>query len=123
MTPLRFLKVKTIVKNFSFYSSLRFTFEKELNSSLPFLDVLVEKHKTGFITSVYRKSCFTGQYVHWDSFSPTKRKINLVTTLVYRAMFICSSSRLQAELDKIRSILVVNGYPNHIITSRFSKKI
>ena len=107
----------------SLHFSLSFTFEKELNSSLPFLDVLVEKHKTGFITSVYRKPTFTSQYIHWDSFSPMKRKINLVATLVHRALLISSSSKLQAELDKIRSILVGNGYPNHIITSAFSKKI
>ena len=36
----------------SLYSLLRFTFEKELNSSFPFLNVLFEKHKTEFITSV-----------------------------------------------------------------------
>ena len=46
-----------------------------------------------------------------------------MATLVHRALSICSSSRLQAELDKIRSILVANGYPNHIITFTFSKKI
>ena len=38
-------------------------------------------------------------------------------------MFICSSSRLQAKLDKIRSILVADGYSDHIITSTFTKKI
>ena len=35
-------------------------------------------------------------------------------------MIIC---KLQAELEKIRSILVANGYANHIITSTFSKKV
>ena len=107
----------------SLHSSLCFRFKKELNSSLLFLNILVEKHKTGFITSVYRKPTFTSQYMHWNSFSPIKQKINFVATLVYQALFICSSSRLQAELDIIRSILVANGYPNHIITSTFSKKI
>ena len=56
----------------SLHFLLRFTFEKELNSFFPFLDVLVEKYKTGFITSVYRKLTFTGQYIHWNSFSPMK---------------------------------------------------
>ena len=65
----------------SLHSWLRFSFEKELDSSLPFLDVLVEKHKTGFIKPVYRKPTFTGQYVHWDSFSPMKQKINLMAIL------------------------------------------
>ena len=112
-----------ILKNFSLHSSLHFTFEKELNSSLLFLNVLVEKHKTGFITYVNRKPTFTSRYVHWDSFSPIKQKINLVTILVHPAMFICSCSRLQAKLDKIRFILVAIWYPNHIIISTFSKKI
>ena len=58
-------------------SLLHFTFENELNSSLLFFDVLVEKHKTGFITFVYRKLTFTGQYIHWESFSPINQKINL----------------------------------------------
>ena len=75
-----------------FHSSLCITFEKELNSSFPFLDVLVEKHKTGFITSVYRKPTCTGQYIHCDFFSPMNRKINLVATLVHRALFIYSNS-------------------------------
>ena len=43
-----------------FHSSLRFTFKKELNSSLPFLDILVKQQKTGFITFVHRKPTFTG---------------------------------------------------------------
>ena len=73
MTPLQFLKMKMIVKNLSLlnslHSSLCFMFEKELDSSLLFLDIPVEKHKTGFITSVYRKLTFTGQYIHWDSYN------------------------------------------------------
>ena len=51
------------------------------------------------------------------------RKINLVATLVHKVRFICFSSRLQAELDKIQSILVGNGHRNHFITSTFIKKI
>ena len=42
------------------HPALQFTFEKEENDSLPFLDVLVEKSNTGFLTSVYRKPTFTG---------------------------------------------------------------
>ena len=43
------------------HSSLRFTFEKEKNNSLPFLDVHVERTKTNYKTSVYGKSTFNGQ--------------------------------------------------------------
>ena len=39
----------------SLHSSLHFMLEEEINSFLPFRDVLVMKRKIGFITSVYRK--------------------------------------------------------------------
>ncbi len=105
------------------HPSLKFTFEKEQNNSLPFLDVFVENTATGFLTSIYRKPTFSGLYTRWDSFSPKQRKINLINTLVHRALMICSKSRLDSELDKIRSILIENGYPEDVISDCFRKKI
>ena len=107
----------------SMHSALKFTFEKKENAQLPFLDVLVEKSNEGFLTSVFRKPTFTGQYFHWDPFGPTKRKTNLIETLVHRALMICSKSKLQHELENISSILQNNGYPESIIQSIISKKI
>ena len=40
--------------------ALNFTFEKEENDQLSFLDVLVEKNNEGFLTSVFSKPTFTG---------------------------------------------------------------
>ena len=105
------------------HSALKFTFEKEENDLLPFLDVLVEKSNEGFLTSVFGKPTFTGQYFYWDSFGPTKRKTNLIETLVHRALMICSKSKLQHELENISSILRNNGYPESIIQITISKKI
>ena len=105
----------------SLHPVLHFTFEKEANQSLPFLDVFVEKSGNNFLTSIYRKPTFTGQYLRWDSFGPTKRKTNLIGTLVHRALKICSKSKLQQELDQIRAILLNNGYPEYIINTSISK--
>ena len=44
----------------SLHPSLGFTFEKECNWTLPFLDVLVEKNDNEFVTSIYRKPTFIG---------------------------------------------------------------
>ena len=107
----------------SLHPSLRFTYEKESNHSLPFLDVLVERQDSKFLTSVYRKPTFTGNYLRWNSFSPKKRKINLIGTLVHRAFLICSKSKLESELGKIRSILLQNGYPDDVINSTFKQKL
>ena len=46
------------------HPALQFTIEKDQNNSLHLLDVLVEKEGTGFLTSIYRKLTFTGQYIH-----------------------------------------------------------
>ena len=88
--------------------SLCFTFEKESNLALPFLDVLVEKNPSKFITSIYWKPTITGQYLCWNSFSPRKRKTKLILTLTHRAHAICSPERLPLELDKIKFILLTN---------------
>ena len=60
------------------HPALKFTVEKEQNNSLNFLNALVEKEGTGFLTSIYRKPTFTGQYIRWNSFSPKMRKITLI---------------------------------------------
>ena len=54
----------------SLHPSLHFTFEKECNRTLPFFDVLVEKNDHKFVTSIYKKLAFTGQYNHLNFFCP-----------------------------------------------------
>ena len=103
--------------------ALKFTSSKDESESLAFLDVKIQKSDNKFITSVYRKPSFTGQYIRWDSFGPSKRKKNLISTLVHRALRICSKSMLQQELENIRVILRDNGYPESIIDRGISNKL
>ena len=49
----------------SLHPSLRFTFKKESNLALPFLDPLLEKSPSKFITSIYRKPTLTNQYLSY----------------------------------------------------------
>ena len=107
----------------SLHPSLCFTFEKECNRTLPFLDALVEKNDHEFVTSIFRKPTFTDQYIRWNSFCPMKRKTTLISTLVHRALVICSKSTLQNELSNIRSILINNGYPEAVTNTVTNKKI
>ena len=81
------------------------------------------KSNNKFFTSVYRKSTFTGIYTNWNSFEPTKRNTNFVGTLVHRALKICSKSKLQEELNQIRSILQQNGFPEIKINTSIRRKI
>ena len=52
-----------------------------------------------------------------------KRKTNLISTLVHRALVICSKSTLENELSNIRSILINNVYPEAVINAVITKKI
>ena len=105
------------------HSFLKFTFEEEKEKCLPFLDVYVEKTDVGFENSVYRKPTFSGQYLRWESFSPLKRKISLISILVHQALMICTKRRLNGETEQIKKILLGNGYPKNVINAQITKKI
>ena len=62
--------------------------------------------------SIERRHSLVFILTKWDSFTPRKYKINLVRTLAYRYIRICSSPRLlQFTLDDLKRILLLNGYP------------
>ena len=73
--------------------SLLFSMEEEKSYKLPFLDMLVERSESVFLTSLYRKPMFTGLYLRWDAFAPKSRKLNLIKCLSFRALNICSNSK------------------------------
>ena len=59
----------------SLHRFLTFTHKKKVYGKLPFLDVLIEKSNSKFLSSVYRKSSFSYQYNRWNSFgSKSKNK-------------------------------------------------
>ena len=101
----------------SMHPSLKFTMEKESNHQLAFLDVFVHKTSTVFLTSVYRKPIFSGLYTRWESLCPQQRKINLIKTLVHRALMISSRCFLDDEIRFIRLALSRNGCPLSVLDS------
>ena len=52
------------------HRNLKFTVKIEHESSLPFLDILVERIGTNFVTKLFHKKTFTGLYSKYDRFSP-----------------------------------------------------
>ena len=105
------------------HSALTFTKEDEVNNSIAFLDVLIERSKPSFSTSVYRKSSFTGDYILWSSFCPKRYKINLISCLANRALKICSPSKLDTELENVANIFSALGYPEHVIKSTICRTV
>ena len=65
--------------------NIRFTVEKEVNHSLPFLDVLIDNNDPKrIVTSTFRKETFTSLLTNYYSFVPSSYKIGLVKTLIDR---------------------------------------
>jgi len=100
----------------SVHRNIVFSKELETNNCLHFLDVLIEKTPTGFITSIYRKPTHADLYSKWSSFVPLHRKRNLVNSLLRRAYDIASSYQLvHTEFMNIKRMLSRNGYPNNFL--------
>ena len=97
----------------SFHPNIGFTYEKENNSQLPFLNVLFIRNGTHLDTAVYRKDTHNDLYLHWDAFAPVSWKRGTLRTLINRAYLICSNKELlQKELVNLRSVyLKKSGYP------------
>ena len=95
------------------HDDIQFTIEFENNQQIPFLDVLVKRlQNNSFSTSIYRTKTFTGLYTKWDSFTPRKYKINLIRTLTYCCLRICSSSSLlQSALNDLKDLCHATAIP------------
>ena len=95
---------------------IRFTHEVEIDGRFQFLDVGLHKMVDGRLQrTVFRKSTWSGQYTHFQSFVPMQQKRNLVKCLAYRARRICSPETLEEELKFVSSVLRQNGYPDRFI--------
>ena len=94
------------------HKNIKFTYEKECNNSLPFLDILISRPENGFKTSVYHKPTFSGAYSNFNSFIYDQYKIGLVFTMLFRTFSIVSDfSRFQTEVVHLKEILGKNAFP------------
>ena len=107
----------------SLHPSIKFTQEAEEDDSLPFLDVLVRRKDNKFLTSVYRKTTFTGQYVNFQSYCTKRRKVNLIRTLCDRAMKLCSTDYLNEEIETISKLMINNGFPEHLVEKTIQRRL
>ena len=88
---------------------------EEENKKLLFLDVLVERGESVFLTSVYRKPTSTRLYLSWNAFAPRSRKLTLIKCLSFRALNIYFDSDIEEELELIRDLFLSSEYPEEVI--------
>ena len=94
----------------SFHLNICFTYEKENNSQIPFLDVLFIRNRTHLDTTVYRKDTHNDLCLHWDAFTPVLWKRG---TLLNRVCLVCSNKELlHKELAHLKSVVFHFGNKN-----------
>ena len=98
------------------HPNIKFTFEKESNNQLSFLDILITKSSNNCLTSVFHKKTYTGLLMNFLSFSPLNYKAGLVRTLVDRARKINNSyNGFQNDLNQLIFTLKRNSFPLYFI--------
>ena len=95
MTSSVFACEKDADEFFTFLNSrhpdIKFTFEKEKDSKITFLDICINKTNNNFCLSVFRKCTSIGLYSNFSSFTPFSYKIGLIKTLIHQTYAISSS--------------------------------
>ena len=98
------------------HKNIKFTYEKESNNSLPFLDILISRSENGFKTSVYHKPTFSGVYSNFNSFIYDEYRIGFVFTMLLRTFSIVSDfSRFHTEILHLKEILRKNAFPIKLV--------
>ena len=102
------------------HKNINFSFEMKKDGQLLFLEFNVFRGNGKFVTNVYRKETFTGVYTNFSSFLPLEYKSGLVYTLLHLCFCLASDmSKSYFEIEKLKEILLSNGYNTKFIEIRF----
>ena len=97
------------------HANIKFTSGKEVNRSLPFLDVLISQNKEGFTTTVYHKPTFSGVYSNFNSFIADEYKHGSIFTSLFQIFPIVSDfSKFHKEVNYIKDVFKKNYFPTNL---------
>ena len=94
--------------------SIKFTYEKEQDCCIPFLDTLIVRKPDGSVKLlIYRKATHTDQYLNFSSHHPIHHKLGVVRTLLDRSNTVITDPKdRELEEEKIKVALKRCGYPD-----------
>jgi len=102
------------------HPNTRFIMETEVNHKLPFLDVLLHNSNPvqALVTSVFRRSSYTGLLTNFLSFSPFPYKSGLIQTLVDKTFKINNTwTGFHNNIKELSNILEKNQFPFRLVNS------
>lgn len=104
------------------HPNIQFTIEKERDSKLAFLDVLVSRGQSGLNTAIYRKTMFTGQGINFFSFCSLNFRLNACHALINRAYKICTSYGIfHDEIVFLHAYFRNNGFSSNVFYNQIRK--
>ncbi len=115
----------------SLYPEIQLTVEREVNASLPFLDLRInrpvfslnQRSCRPMTLEIYRKLTHSDRYLHYKSAHPVPLKRNVLRGLWLRAKHLLSEypDQLKVELRHLRAAfsLARNGYPKPVLDRWF----
>ena len=93
------------------HKNIKFTYEKQIENKLPFLDILISNNEN-LQTSVFHKKTYTGLLLNYFSFVPDSYKYGLIKTLIDRMYRINSTwTSFDIDLKNLKQVLLKNQYP------------
>ena len=103
------------------YENIKFTFVKEKDNKLPFLDILINNNESDLQTLVFQKR-HTGVLLNYFSFIPNYFELSLIETVVDRMYRINNSwTGFDKHVKDLKNILQKNQYPlkmiGHVVKS------
>ena len=103
------------------HQDLVFTMETCTSGKLPFLDISVKLEENKFTTSIYKKPSNTDVLLNFHSCTPKTWKKNLVRQLFIRNKRLVSEELQNLETNRIKNLLLRNGYPINFINNEIEK--
>ena len=91
------------------------------SGKLPFLDISVKLEENKFTTSIYKKPSNTDVLLNFHSCTPKTWKKNLVRQLFIRNKRLVSEELQNLETNRIKNLLLRNGYPINFINNEIEK--
>lgn len=107
----------------NYHTKIQFTIEMEQNNSLPYLDVKMHRNNNRIIFNWYSKSTSSGRMINYLSTQPNSQKINTATNFINKILDISDVQFKDDNINKIKTILQMNNYPNFIINNLIQKKV
>ncbi|XP_062701702.1 uncharacterized protein LOC134285246 [Aedes albopictus] len=97
--------------------NLQFTVEREQNNRLPFLDMVMTRNQNQTITTEwYMKPISSGRFLNYRSLHSFNQKMNVAFNFAKRVYTFTTNHREEEVESVIRRQLLVNDYPNTLIS-------